>query len=109
MYVLAACTPHKLFDIQQIHLSSLTLVLSGPDFPSAVDSLSNLATRGRVMPTAVVGSGRGGDCVPSNSNHELYYEAVAAPAWEVVIRDAGERKGERGGRRARLWGGCVGG
>lgn len=60
-----------------------------PDYPSAVAGLSDLALRQRALPLAVVGGGRGGDCVPPDSNHRVYYEAAAAPAWEVVLEDAG--------------------
>ncbi len=48
-----------------------------------------LAPTPRSLPIAVVGSGLGGDCVPSDSNHDLYYGAASAPAWEVVLHDAG--------------------
>ncbi|GAB4816095.1 hypothetical protein N2152v2_003141 [Parachlorella kessleri] len=62
-----------------------------PDYPSAVAQLSGLASAPspRSLPIAVVGSGLGGDCVPANSNHSLYYEAASAPAWEVVLHDVG--------------------
>lgn len=58
-------------------------VPAGEDYPSAVAGLSDLAVRERSLPIAVVGSGLGGDCVPSDSNHGLYYAAASAPAWEV--------------------------
>ena len=37
----------------------------GPGFPSAVAGLEDLGRAGRSLPLAVVGSGLGGDCVPS--------------------------------------------
>ena len=48
-----------------------------------MQGLEGLALRERSLPIAVVGSGLGGDCVPSDSNHGLYYAAASAPAWEV--------------------------
>lgn len=59
------------------------------DYPSAVEKLKNSGKFGRYLPIAVVGSGRGGDCVPKESNYELFFSATAAPAWEAVIQDAG--------------------
>ena len=41
------------------------------------------------MPLAVLGSGRGGDCVPKNANYRLFYEACTAPAWQLVLEGAG--------------------
>jgi pimeloyl-ACP methyl ester carboxylesterase len=35
-----------------------------PEYPSAVKALESLGSEGRALPLAVVGSGRGGDCVP---------------------------------------------
>ncbi|PSC68105.1 alpha beta-hydrolase [Micractinium conductrix] len=61
----------------------------GPGFPSAVAGLEDLGRAGRSLPLAVVGSGLGGDCVPSDSNYAIYYAAASAPAWEVVIQNAG--------------------
>ena len=61
----------------------------GPDYPSACEGLAALGKQGRALPLAVVGGGLGGDCVPSGSNYETYFSAATAPAWEVVIRDAG--------------------
>lgn len=61
----------------------------GRDYPSAVAGLEGLGRRGRSLPLAVVGSGLGGDCVPSDSNYAVYFAAASAPAWEVVIRNAG--------------------
>ena len=37
----------------------------GPDYPSAVAGLDAFGATGRSLPLAVVGSGLGGDCVPS--------------------------------------------
>ncbi|KAG7672679.1 hypothetical protein Ndes2526B_g08792 [Nannochloris sp. 'desiccata'] len=64
------------------------------DFPSAVTAIENIgATQGntisRSLPLAVVGSGRGGDCVPIESNYERFFAASQAPSWEVIIPDAG--------------------
>lgn len=39
-----------------------------------MEGLSGLALRDRSLPIAVVGSGLGGDCVPPDSNHSLYYQ-----------------------------------
>ena len=38
---------------------------------------------------AVVGAQLGGDCVPQDSNHTLYFDASSSPAWEVVVQAAG--------------------
>lgn len=40
-------------------------------------------------PALVIGTGRGGDCAPAGDNHEQFYAASAAPAWHVVVPDAG--------------------
>ncbi|EFN58050.1 hypothetical protein CHLNCDRAFT_50739 [Chlorella variabilis] len=83
----------------------------GPDYPSAVAGLEGLGAQGRSLPLAVVGSGLGGDCVPAgksaaqappllhDSNYSVYFAAASAPAWEVVIRNAGHFQflGSRGG------------
>ncbi|PRW56471.1 alpha beta-hydrolase isoform A [Chlorella sorokiniana] len=61
----------------------------GPDYPSATAGLEALGRQGRSLPLAVVGSGLGGDCVPPDSNYAAYYAAASAPAWEVVISNAG--------------------
>ena len=60
-----------------------------PEFPSAVSALENLGAQGRSLPLAVVGSGRGGDCVPIESNYERFFAASEAPTWEVTIPDVG--------------------
>lgn len=59
------------------------------EYPSAVTALSGVAATGRSLPVAIVGSGRGGDCVPKDSNYARFYDAAAAPAWEGVVEDAG--------------------
>jgi hypothetical protein len=60
------------------------------DFPSAVTAIESIgATQKRSLPLAVVGSGRGGDCVPVESNYERFFAASEAPSWEVSIPDAG--------------------
>lgn len=43
----------------------------GRDYPSAVAGLEGLGRRGRSLPLAVVGSGLGGDCVPSGMDAGL--------------------------------------
>lgn len=53
-------------------------------FPSAVQKLKSNKT-----PIAVIGSGLGGDCVPKDSNYNVYYEAASGPAWLVEISNAG--------------------
>jgi dienelactone hydrolase len=60
------------------------------DFPSAVTAIENIGVnQKRSLPLAVVGSGRGGDCVPVESNYERFFAASEAPTWEVSIPDAG--------------------
>jgi len=65
------------------------------EFPSAVTAIENIGAVEaknkipRSVPLAVVGSGRGGDCVPVESNYERFYTASQAPSWEVTIPDAG--------------------
>ena len=49
------------------------------------------------LPTLVIGAGRAGDpffprgpsCSPPGENHEQFYAASLAPAWHVVVPDAG--------------------
>lgn len=60
-----------------------------PDYPSAVAALSTLSKEGRRLPVGIIGSGRGGDCVPIESNYSRFYEAAPGPAWEAVVQDAG--------------------
>ena len=60
-----------------------------PEFPSAVQALEGLGKTGRSLPLAVVGSGRGGDCVPESSNYDKFFAVSEAPAFEVVLEDAG--------------------
>ncbi len=38
---------------------------------------------------AIVGSGLGGGCAPSESNYARFFDASRGPSWEVDIRDAG--------------------
>ncbi len=40
-------------------------------------------------PALVIGTGLGGNCAPAGDNHEQFYAASAAPAWHVVVPDAG--------------------
>jgi hypothetical protein len=40
----------------------------GPDYPSAVAAIRHARN---LLPIAIVGSGRAGDCVPKASNHRL--------------------------------------
>ncbi|KAI3428278.1 hypothetical protein D9Q98_006657 [Chlorella vulgaris] len=61
----------------------------GPDTPSAVTGLEAAGRQGRSLPLAVMGSGLGGDCVPSDSNYARYFAAASAPALEVVVPSAG--------------------
>ena len=58
----------------------------GPGFPSAADALRGV---GRPLPVAVVGASLGGDCVPTGSNYERFFDAAPGVAWEVVIANAG--------------------
>lgn len=60
-----------------------------PSYPSAVAALQGMGATGRALPLAVVGSGRGGDCVPESSNYEKFFAASEAAAWEAVVEDAG--------------------
>jgi pimeloyl-ACP methyl ester carboxylesterase len=61
-----------------------------PEFPSAVKAIESIgSTQKRSLPLAVVGSGRGGDCVPVESNYERFFAASGAPSWEMSIPDAG--------------------
>lgn len=41
------------------------------------------------LPTLVIGTGLGGRCAPPGDNHEQFYAASQAPAWHVVIPEAG--------------------
>jgi len=41
------------------------------------------------LPTLVIGCGLAGNCAPAGDNHEQFYAASRAPAWHVVIPDAG--------------------
>jgi len=41
------------------------------------------------LPALVIGTGLGGDCAPAGDNHEQFYAASRAPAWHVVIPEAG--------------------
>ncbi len=65
-------------------------------FPSALDALRGdtpptrpLRRRVSLLPVAVVGSGLGGGCAPSESNYSRFFDATRGPAWEVDIREAG--------------------
>lgn len=60
-----------------------------PEYPSAVAALETLSKEGRRLPMAVIGSGKGGDCVPIESNYSRFYDAAPGPAWEAVVQDAG--------------------
>jgi pimeloyl-ACP methyl ester carboxylesterase len=66
------------------------------EYPSAAAALRKFSKRVDVdqgmkkpLPLAVVGSGRGGDCVPLDSNYATFYDAASGPAWQAVIQDAG--------------------
>ncbi|GAX79658.1 hypothetical protein CEUSTIGMA_g7099.t1 [Chlamydomonas eustigma] len=74
----------------------------GPGFPSAVEALRGgvqleheigspavPVEKREPVPVAVVGSGLGGVCAPTESNYSHFFEASRGPAWEVDIRDAG--------------------
>lgn len=41
------------------------------------------------FPSLVIGMELGGSCAPAGDNHEQFYGAVPAPAWHVIVRDAG--------------------
>lgn len=65
-----------------------------PEYPSATANLSSMTPPllPRIYsppPLAILGSALGGDCVPSNSNYALYYEAAPGAAFEAVLSDAG--------------------
>ena len=66
-----------------------------PGFPSALDALRALP-RSASLPVAVVGSGLGGACAPSEANYTQFFEACNGPTVEVDIRDAGQRVDSRG-------------
>ncbi|GMH41771.1 hypothetical protein BSKO_09681 [Bryopsis sp. KO-2023] len=57
-----------------------------PGFPSAVAAMRSGA---RPIPMAIVGSGKGSDCAPRESNYKGFYEAAKQATWEVVLKDAG--------------------
>ncbi|KAF5838782.1 hypothetical protein DUNSADRAFT_2245 [Dunaliella salina] len=41
------------------------------------------------FPVAVVGSGIGGDCAPSDANYRQFFNATRGPTWEVSLKNAG--------------------
>ena len=41
------------------------------------------------VPLAVVGSGRGGDCAPTDANYITFFDACSAPALSMLLTDAG--------------------
>lgn len=43
----------------------------------------------RSIPIAVVGSGKGADCAPRESNYTNFFDATNDSAWEVVVKEAG--------------------
>ncbi|GBG71967.1 hypothetical protein CBR_g10904 [Chara braunii] len=45
-----------------------------------------LSTR---LPIVVVGAEITSDCAPSDANYRQFFNAAAAPSWEVVVKDAG--------------------
>lgn len=81
----------------------------GPGYPSAVAALADYSGVPRdtivgerkqernleisfdrgPLAVAVVGGRLGGDCAPKTANYQKFYEASAAPAWEVALDDAG--------------------
>ena len=60
-----------------------------PGFPSALEALKSLP-RSASLPVAVIGSGLGGGCAPSEANYTQFFEACNGPTMEVDIRDAGQ-------------------
>ena len=60
-----------------------------PGFPSALEALKALP-RSASLPVAVIGSGLGGGCAPSEANYTQFFEACNGPTMEVDIRDAGQ-------------------
>ena len=58
-------------------------------FPSALAALRN-SPRSASLPIAVIGSGLGGGCAPSDANYSRFFEANPGPTWEVDIREAGK-------------------
>ncbi|KAK9808325.1 hypothetical protein WJX73_001885 [Symbiochloris irregularis] len=61
----------------------------GPGYPSAVKALQSFGEGRQPVPLAVVGSGLGGDCVPSNANFRYFYNACTGPSLQVALRDVG--------------------
>jgi hypothetical protein len=54
-----------------------------------VAALQQSAESGRFLPVAIVGSGRSGDCAPSYSNYQRFYQAAPSACWQVVLSEAG--------------------
>jgi hypothetical protein len=64
----------------------------GPDFPSAIERLSSTTTsvgRRNPLPVGIIGGALGGDCVPKDSNYNVYYDASPGPTWLVELKNAG--------------------
>jgi len=66
----------------------------GPDFPSAIEKLRNNSSGGIVgkrnpLPVGIIGGALGGDCVPKDSNYNVYYDASPGPTWLVELKNAG--------------------
>lgn len=59
-----------------------------PDFPSAASALESSSIN-QQLPVAIVGSGSGSDCAPSDSSYNVFYKAIRGPTWQGVVKSAG--------------------
>ena len=58
-----------------------------PEFPSAASALES--SLNQQLPVAIVGSGSGSDCAPSESSYNVFYKATKGPTWQGIVQSAG--------------------
>eukprot|EP00890_Picochlorum_soloecismus_P004898 jgi/Picsp_1/5409/NSC_02768-R1_protein len=59
-----------------------------PEFPSAASALES-SSLNQQLPVAIVGSGSGSDCAPSESSYNVFYKAARGPTWQGIVQSAG--------------------
>jgi pimeloyl-ACP methyl ester carboxylesterase len=59
-----------------------------PEFPSAASALES-SSLNQQLPVAIVGSGSGSDCAPSDSSYNVFYKATKGPTWQGIVQSAG--------------------
>jgi len=60
----------------------------GPGYPSAIKQLRKPEVAN--LPIAIIGGGRNGDCIPTQSNYDRFFEGSQSPlTLELTIEDAG--------------------